>query len=79
VGPGDDTRRFTLSAGAAGGGVFDEAGALAGLTSGAGAEVAMKPLFLSAFLRANGAPLGENASAEPQAAAMTLLCDPTKG
>lgn len=77
-GPGGDTRRITLAtaypAGASG--VFDETGALAAF-AGTGEPAALKSLFLSAFLRANGvAPSGDPAG-DPAAAVVHLTCTPS--
>ena len=80
AGPGDDTRRFAVAsrpAGRAAGAIIDGEGALAG-TLEAGSASAVKPLFLAAFLRANGRIAAAAPSGDADKAIVTLTCDPAK-
>ena len=79
AGRGDDMRRFTIAADAQdpGVGIFDASGALVGLPLAEGAG-ALKPQFLAAFLRANGAAPGAASGAEPERAALGITCDPSR-
>lgn len=74
TGANDDSRRVSLSAGAAGA-VIDKDGALAGLTAADGAPTALKGLFVTAFLRAHAvAPPARGG--DPTKATATLTCTP---
>ena len=81
AGPGDDTRRFAVARpagpGALPGAIIDGEGALAG-TLEAGSASAVKPLFLAAFLRANGRIAAAAPSGDADKAIVTLTCDPAK-
>jgi hypothetical protein len=77
-GPSGDMRRFTIEDGGAGGGVFDADGALAGLLGGSGDPVAVKALFVSAFLRSHGVRMPDRADIDPARAGIMLTCDPSR-
>jgi hypothetical protein len=77
-GPAGDMRRFTMKDGGAGGGVFDADGALAGLLGGNGEPVAVKALFVSAFLRSQGVKMPDRADFDPARAGIMLTCDPSR-
>jgi hypothetical protein len=74
--PSGDMRRFTMKDGGTGGGVFDAGGALAGLLGGDGQPVAVKALFVSAFLRSQGVKMPDRADIDPARAGIMLTCDP---
>jgi hypothetical protein len=76
--PSGDMRRFTMKDGGAGGGVFDTGGALAGLLGGDGQPVAVKALFVSAFLRSQGVKMPDRADIDPARAGIMLTCDPSR-
>lgn len=76
AGTNGDTRRVTLAAGAAGA-LIDGDGALAGLSAADGGPSALKGLFVSAFLRANGAA-PPSQGGDPTKASVTLTCTPGK-
>jgi hypothetical protein len=76
AGPNGDTRRVTLAAGAAGA-LIDKDGALAGLPAADGSPSALKGLFVSAFLRANGAA-PPSQGGDPAKASVMLTCEPGK-
>jgi hypothetical protein len=76
--PSGDMRRFTMRDGGAGGGVFDSGGALAGLLGGNGEPVAVKALFVSAFLRSQGVKMPDRAEIDPARAGIMLTCDPRR-
>jgi hypothetical protein len=76
--PSGDMRRFTMKDGGAGGGVFDTGGALAGLLGGDGQPVAVKALFVSAFLRSQGVKMPARADIDPARAGIMLTCDPSR-
>ncbi|MDQ0395649.1 hypothetical protein [Labrys monachus] len=76
AGPGADTRRVGLSAGG-GGALADKDGALVGLAAADGSPVALKALFVTAFLRANGAaPPAKGGDAARDM--MSFRCEPGK-
>lgn len=74
AGANGDTRRVTLAAGAAGA-LIDKDGALAGLPAADGSPSALKGLFVTAFLRANGAT-PPSQGGDPTKATTVLTCDP---
>jgi hypothetical protein len=76
--PSGDMRRFTMRDGGAGGGVFDSGGALAGLLGGNDEPVAVKALFLSAFLRSQGVKMPDKTEIDPARAGIMLTCDPRR-
>ncbi|GLS23292.1 peptidoglycan-binding protein [Labrys miyagiensis] len=76
AGANGDTRRVTLAAGTAGA-LIDKDGALAGLPAADGSPSALKGLFVTAFLRANGAT-PPSQGGDPTKASAVLTCDPRK-
>ena len=76
AGTGGDTRRVTLAAGG-GGALVDKNGALVGLSASDGSPAALKALFVTAFLRANGA-VPPAQGGDPTKAVLSLTCTPGK-
>ncbi|WP_413991345.1 peptidoglycan-binding protein [Labrys okinawensis] len=74
AGANSDTRRVMLAAGSAGT-LIDKDGALAGLPAADGSPSALKGLFVTAFLRANGAT-APSQGGDPTKASVTLTCTP---
>lgn len=72
---GGDTRRFTTSQPGQGA-AFDAAGALVGLYPAAASPDALKALFVSAFLRANGVAPATDAGMDPAGSMTEMTCDP---
>jgi hypothetical protein len=84
VGPGEDTRLFTLAKGEGakgegdkGAALFDSSGALVGIAR-PGGTIAVKPAFVAAFLRSNGASATGEATGGSDKAIVHLTCDPSK-